>query len=81
MMLKRVAALAAGLGAVTGIAIAASFTQVDANADGMITQDEFAAAYPDAGAEAWTATDVNGDGVVTEDELVAAVEAGVLPEG
>ncbi|MCL5777554.1 EF-hand domain-containing protein [Limibaculum sp. FT325] len=81
MMVKRIAALAAGIGAIAGVALAASFGDIDTDADGMITQEEFAAAFPDAGAEIWTATDVNADGVVTEDELAAAVESGVLPEG
>ena len=62
-----------------GAAHAASFAEIDANGDGVIDAEEFAAAYPDAGADAMTAADLNGDGLLSSEEHVAAVEAGVLP--
>lgn len=79
MMKKLSALIAASLIGIASAAGAASFTDVDANADGAISPDEFAAAYPDAGSDAWTAADANGDGALTEDEHVAAIESGVLP--
>lgn len=72
-------ALIAGVLGTAGVASAASFGDIDANGDGAVTQEEFAAAYPEAGEDAWTQADANGDGQLSEDELTAAVEAGVLP--
>ena len=81
-MLKNLTVLiASGVIASAGAAYAASFTDVDANGDGVITQEEFAAAYPDAGEEAMASVDSNGDGQISEEEHAAAVEAGLLPEG
>ena len=80
MMMSRLCTLfAAGVIGLAGAAHAASFTDIDANADGAISQEEFAAAYPDAGDDAWTAADADADGTLTEAELAAAVEAGVVP--
>lgn len=79
MMSRLCTLLASGLIGVASAAGAASFADVDANADGAITQEEFAAAYPDAGSDAWTAADANGDGALSEEEHVAAVESGILP--
>lgn len=81
MVMKKLAAVTAALLAIGGVAFAADFAEIDANADGAITPEEFAAAYPDAGEEVWTATDANGDGSVTEEELQAAMESGILPAG
>lgn len=69
----------AGTLGLAGVASAAPFAEVDANGDGAISQDEFAAAYPEAGEEGWTQVDANADGQLTEDEHQAAVEAGLLP--
>lgn len=71
--------LIAGMLGVAGAAHAASFGDVDGNGDGAISQDEFAAAYPDLGEDVWMQADANGDGQITEDEHQAAVEAGLLP--
>ncbi|MGM0583882.1 MAG: EF-hand domain-containing protein [Pseudomonadota bacterium] len=71
---------AAALG-LAGAAAAASFSDVDANDDGVITQEEFNAAYPEAGENLWMQIDANGDGEVTEDEHQAALDAGALPAG
>jgi hypothetical protein len=79
MIRKLCILIATGVIGMTGAAYAASFADIDANGDGSISADEFAAAYPDAGQDAWTAADANGDGALTEDEHVAAVSAGLLP--
>ena len=79
-MLKKLAVLiASGVIASAGVAYAASFEEVDANGDGMITPDELAAAYPDAGEDAVAAIDADSDGQISEEEHTAAVEAGLLP--
>jgi Ca2+-binding EF-hand superfamily protein len=80
MMKKLCILIATGVMGMTGAAYAASFAEIDANGDGAISADEFAAAYPEVGQDAWTAADTNGDGMLTEDEHVAAVEAGTLPQ-
>lgn len=72
-------ALIAGVIGTAGAAYAASFGDIDANGDGAVTQEEFAAAYPEAGEAAWTQADANADGQLSEDEHRAAVDAGVLP--
>jgi len=79
MMNRLFTLLAVGAIGLGGAAYAASFADIDANGDGSISQDEFAAAYPDASADAWTAADANGDGMLSEEEHVAAVQQGVLP--
>lgn len=81
-MLKKLTVLiASGVIASAGAAYAASFADVDANGDGVISQEEFAAAYPDAGADVMASIDTNGDGQISEEEHAAAVEAGLLPAG
>lgn len=69
----------AGALGLAGVAAAASFSEVDANGDGALSQDEFASAYPEAGEDIWIQIDANADGQVTEDEHQAAVDAGLLP--
>lgn len=68
-----------GVAVLAGVTGAASFGEVDANGDGAVSQDEFAAAYPEAGEDVWAQIDANKDGQVTEDEHQAAMEAGLLP--
>lgn len=70
--------LIAGMLGVAGAAHAASFGEVDENADGIVSQDEFAAAYPEAGQDLWVQIDANADGQVTEDEFQAAVDGGLI---
>lgn len=50
---------------------APSFSDVDLNVDGVISEDEFLAAMPDATSETFTSADVNGDTVLTQDEYEA----------
>lgn len=80
-MLKKLTVLiASGVIASAGAAYAASFADIDADGDGMITQEELAAAYPDVEEETLISVDLNADGQITEDEHMAAVEDGLLPE-
>ncbi len=80
-MLKKLTVLiASGVIASAGAAYAASFSDIDADGDGVVTPEEFAAAYPEAGEEALATVDVNGDGQISEDEHTAAVEDGLLPD-
>ena len=67
------AALLAG-----GMAMAA-FTDADADGDGMMSADEFVAAYPDGTEDQFAAADADADGMVSADEYAAAIDAGILP--
>lgn len=71
-------AVVAGTLGLAGHANAASFEELDMNADGTVSQDEFATANPDAGKDVWIQIDANADGQVSEDEHKAAVQAGLV---
>ena len=73
MMLGTVAMILA----FAGTTAYAAFTDTDG--DGMMSQDEFVAAYPEGTEDQFAATDTDADGMITEAEFLAAVEAGVLP--
>lgn len=64
---------------VVGTAALAAFADIDSDGDGLLSADEFAAGFPDLGAEAFVSIDTDADGMVSEPEHVAAVEAGLLP--
>ena len=71
-------AAATVVGAGNQVAQGADYTTLDANADGSVTEEEFAGGY-DAGL--FGDYDTNGDGVITEDEFNAyAGEAGMGTE-
>ncbi|HUS55178.1 MAG TPA: EF-hand domain-containing protein [Thermohalobaculum sp.] len=78
MMRKLCLVLATSAIGVTGAAYAASFADIDSNADGTINAEEFAAAYPEVAEDAWTTADANGDGMLSEEEHIAAVADGLL---
>ena len=65
------------IAAFAGTAALAAFTDTDG--DGMMSADEFVAAFPEGTADQFEAADADADGMITEDEYLAAVEAGVLP--
>lgn len=67
---------AAGAFAAT-TAFAAS--QADTDGDGMISIDEFTAAWPDMTEAVFVSVDANGDGMIDETELADARAAGILP--
>ena len=50
----------------------------DTNADGVLSQDELMAAYPEITDETLVAMDADGDGVITVEEHTAALEAGLV---
>lgn len=52
---------------------------IDSDGDGMITIEEFAAAFPDLTPDEFTLADTDADGLISGDELSAAAEAGILP--
>lgn len=72
------ASLALVFGTAT-LAQAAAFGDVDLNADGLITPDEFVSAYPDLSSDVWNAADADGDGVISPDEHATATDEGILP--
>jgi hypothetical protein len=55
----------------TAVFAAADFATVDANADGMATWEEVAAAAPDISEERFKAADANSDGSLSADEYTA----------
>ena len=66
--------------ALTLPAAALATDAMDADADGLVTADEFAAAHPDAPAGMFEQIDANADGALADDEIAAAREIGVLPD-
>ncbi len=50
---------------------APAFSDVDQNVDGVISEDEFLAAMPEATAETFASADVNAETVLTQDEYEA----------
>ena len=61
----------------------AGFAQgsMDADADGQVSAEEFAAALPDAPTGTFEQIDVNADGALDGEEIAAAQETGILPNG
>lgn len=77
-MKKLLVAMLAGLFA--GFAYAGdTYTQLDANQDGMISQEEAQALPPLA--EQWTEVDVNADGTVDAAEFAKFEAGSAIPEG
>ncbi len=62
-----------------GSAAFADFAGADADGDGMLSAEEFVAAFPDATEATYLAADTDADGMVSEEEHTAAVDAGILP--
>lgn len=60
-------------------AFAADFKTMDTDADGVISEVEFVAAYPEASEAVLEAVDVDKNGALDESEVAAAVDAGILP--
>lgn len=63
------------LAATAAFAAAPTFAEVDTNADGWVTPDEFAVAMPEATDTDFVAIDVNGDGAISEEEMSAHLAA------
>ena len=79
MKLSHIAFLAVVAGA--GSAYAADMLAADTNGDGMISADEFAAAYPDVDPATFVAVDVNADGMIDAAEFETATGEGGLLAG
>ncbi len=60
-------------------AYAADFQTMDADSDGVISEVEFVAAYPEANEAVLEAADLDKSGALDEAEVSAAIDAGVLP--
>jgi hypothetical protein len=60
-------------------AFAADFDTMDADSDGVISEVEFVASYPDAATETLATIDTDGSNSIDKDELGAAIEDGLLP--
>ncbi len=56
--------------ATAALAATPTFQEVDTNADGWVTPDEFALAMPEATNTEFVAIDVNGDGAISEAEMI-----------
>jgi hypothetical protein len=62
------------------LAMSASTTDADANADGMLTIEEVQAVFPEVSVETFSAMDANADGALDEAEVAAAKDAGMLAD-
>lgn len=60
---------------------AVAATEIDTNADGLLTLDEVQAVFPEISVESFSAMDLNADGALNDAEIVAAQDAGLLPKG
>ena len=77
--MKTYLAMSAVLATAMGSAAFAA-TEVDANADGMVTLEEAQAQVPEITAEIFSSLDVNADGALDADEVAAAQDAGIMPK-
>ncbi len=66
--------------ALTLPAVALASDAMDADGDGAVSAEEFAAAHPEAAEGTFEQIDTNADGALAEDEIGAAREAGILPD-
>ena len=79
-MRKLVMALVA-VGATTSFAAAKEMSEIDVNADGVLSVEEFAAGHSEVDPALFAAIDVNEDGLIDPAEYEAATaEGGVLAE-
>ncbi|PIE06806.1 MAG: hypothetical protein CSA74_10075 [Rhodobacterales bacterium] len=51
----------------------------DADGDGVVSMEEFVAAWPDLKEDSFALVDTNKDGTLDAEEITAATEAGLLP--
>lgn len=66
----------------TGAAFAAEMSDHDTNADGVLSVEEFASAFPDIDPATFAAVDTNEDGMIDPSEYAAATaEDGPLATG
>ena len=79
MKLIKAAPVAIGFAFVAATAVLGQDAGPDVDGDGMVSMEEFTAAWPDLTADDFTAADSNADGMLDEVEIAAAAEAGVLP--
>ncbi|WP_299847158.1 EF-hand domain-containing protein [uncultured Roseovarius sp.] len=78
-MLKELTAATFAI-ALTLPAAALASDAMDADGDGLVSAEEFAAANPDAAEGTFEQIDTNADGALADDEISAARDAGVLPD-
>ncbi len=79
MKLIKAATAAFGLLLAASPALFAQDAGADADGDGLVSMEEFAAAYPDLAEDTFTLVDANADGALDADEIAAATDAGLLP--
>lgn len=73
-----VVSLMATFGLAAG-AVAAEFSDADADGDGVLNVEEFAVLYPELPEGTFALVDIDETGTVTEGEMSDALSAGVLP--
>jgi len=61
--------------ATAALAATSTFQEVDTNADGWVTPDEFAVAMPEATDSDFVAIDSNGDGGISEEEMLIFISS------
>lgn len=57
-----------------------AMSDIDTNADDVLSLNELKAAYPEISEDQFARADANDDGVLTQQELADAVQADVLPD-
>ncbi len=79
MKLIKAAPAAFGLLLAATPALYAQDAGPDVDGDGLVSMEEFTAAYPDLTEDSFVLADTNADGALDADEIAAAAEAGILP--
>ncbi|QKV17226.1 calmodulin [Oricola thermophila] len=69
--MKKLLVAVAALAAATGLAMAAEFAEVDADASGTVSMDEAMAAMPELTEDAFAAADADGSGDLSPEEFAA----------
>ncbi|SFO11901.1 EF-hand domain pair [Cohaesibacter marisflavi] len=80
--MKKLLILTGTIVALSAPAMAQDIMILDANSDGVVTLEEFSAAYPSLEnvEQVFTAADTDTDGVLSQEELIAAYESHLIPE-
>ena len=80
--MKNLTLTLAAVFAAASVATAAEMSEMDANADGVLSVEEFVAGHADTDPALFAAIDANEDGVIDPAEYATATDAGgVLADG
>ena len=76
-----ISAATLSLFATAALAMTPSFSDVDVDSDGIVTQEEFASALPDASELDFMIVDADGNGLISEAEMAKASDSLDAPKG